>query len=798
MRPVDHALRVLEFDRVLSAVSERAVSAPGAARVRGLRPLADEAAARRQLTAVAEVQALLGSEEGLRAARFPDVEGVLRRLSLEDAWLDAGELRACARVMAAARRACGLASRLDPDGLPAHHARQLWGERNLETRITAAFDDAGGLVDGASSELRRIRRALGSARARLVADLASFAGALPERVRVPDASVTVRNGRYCIPVRREGKGIAGGLVHDASASRQTLFVEPARAIEAMNGIRELELREEREMERILRDLSAAVRRHTPELAASYRALVELDALRARALFAAELEASPPDFVDPTVHGIRIMGARHPLLALAPGGAVPFDLDLAEEERVLLVSGPNAGGKTVLLKTLGLVAALAQSGVVPPLRAGTRIPFFHRLFAVIGDEQSIDASLSTFGAQARNLAEILNETGDGDLVLFDEIGSATDPAEGGALAAAALERLADQARLTVATTHLGDLKRLGDDGAAVQASLAFDPRRLEPTYALVRDRPGRSYALVIAARLGVPEDVLAGAHARLGPDHVSLDALLARLEAERGEIEGLRARLERRAENAAARERDLAARESALADSERAAARRREVARRDTLREARERVEAAIVRLESAYAGGDGDADARRAAKRAARGEVERALRTSARKLRRLDDGASAGEAARMPEVGEPVRWSASDRPATLVELRGDRGVVDIDGLRLTIPLRDLRAHSGATTRGAAASAVAGNAPGERRPEVRARAAVDLRGLRADEVRAALTPAIDAAVVGDLPWLRIIHGKGTGALRARVRDIVRDDPRIRLFRAGAAGEGGTGVTVVEFE
>ncbi|WP_420464373.1 endonuclease MutS2 [Candidatus Palauibacter sp.] len=794
---MDHALRVLEFDRVVAAISGYAASEPGKSKVRALRPLPDAPSARRALAAVGELQALLASGDGWNLDAFPELGPALRCLTIDDAWLDPGDLLACAKVMAAGRIARGLAERLDPEGLPVLLVGRLWGDRALEKRIAATFDAAGGVADGASPELRRLRRALTGARVRLVEELTRFAGSLPERVRVPDASVTVRNGRYCIPVRREGKGIAGGLVHDASASRRTLFVEPVRAIEAMNGIRELELREEREVERILRELAAAIRRHASELAASYGALVELDALRARALFAAGMEASPPAFVDPVAEGIRIRGARHPLLALAPGGAVPFDLDLSADERVLLVSGPNAGGKTVLLKTLGLLSALVQSGVVPPLRAGSRIPFFRRLFAVIGDEQSIDASLSTFGAQARNLAEILNEADERDLVLFDEIGSATDPAEGGALAAAALERLAGQARLTVATTHLGDLKRLGDDGAAVQASLEFDSRRLEPTYRLVRDRPGRSYALVIAARLGVPEDVLASAHARLGPEHVSLDTLLARLEAERGEIEDLRARLECRTEETAARERDLASRETALADSERAAERQREVARRETLRQARERVEAAIARLESEYVGGD--EPTRRAAKRAVRGEVERALRTSARKLRALGDRAPATEAAETPRAGEAVRWSASDRPATLVEVRGARGVIEVGGLRLTVPLRDLTPHSGAVApRGKRSSSGGSREAGERRPIIRVETQVDLRGLRADEVDAALTPAIDAAVVGDLPWLRIIHGKGTGALRARVQEILNGDPRIRLVRAGGAGEGGTGVTVVEFE
>ncbi|MDE2721113.1 Smr/MutS family protein [Candidatus Palauibacter polyketidifaciens] len=794
---MDHALRVIEFDRVLAAIGERAVSEAGCAAVHALRPLADASSAVRSLAAVHELRRLIESGDGWALDTIAPLDGALRRLAIEDAPLEPPQLLACAQVMAVARAVRRLDARLDPDGLPAEHVSRLWGEAALEKRIARTFDATGAVADGASPELGRIRRALATRRGRLVDELTRYARELPERVRVPDASVTVRNGRYCIPVRREGKGIAGGLVHDASASRRTLFVEPSRAIEAMNEIRELELREAREVDRILRDLSSAARARASELAVSYTALVELDSLRARALFAGEMDASPPAFSEGPSEGIRIRGARHPLLVLDAGGAVPFDLDLSAGERVLLVSGPNAGGKTVFLKTLGLLSALAQSGVLPPLGDGSRIPFFRRFFAVIGDEQSIEASLSTFGAQARNLAEILHEAGDRDIVLFDEIGSATDPAEGGALAAASLRRLARQARLTVATTHLGDLKRLGDEkAAAVNASLEFDGTRLEPTYRLVRDRPGRSYALVIAARLGVPEDVLAAARDRLGPEHVSLDTLLARLETERSEVEDLRTQLERRAGETADRERDLASRETALADSERAAALEREAERLAVLREARKQVEAAISRLESEFA--TGDEVRRRESKRAARGEVERALRTSSRALRALGES-EPPSVARAVRVGDAVRWNASDRPARLVEIRQDRGVIEVGELRLTVPLRDLTPHSAPETRSSGPARLheaAGSA--QRRPDFTAATEVDLRGLRVDEVEGMLNPAVDAAVVGDLPWLKIIHGKGTGALRERVGQLLAGDPRIRILRAGESNEGGTGVTVVEFE
>ncbi|MCG8470155.1 MAG: Smr/MutS family protein [Gemmatimonadetes bacterium] len=787
----DHALAVLEFERALEVVAGRAVSEPGAAALLARRPLDDIDAARRELAAVAELMPLLAGTDPWRLDAFPDLAGSLARLAIPDAILDADALSACADVMRVGRAAGELMPRLDPAGLSGAIVEDAWGDAGLEKRIGRTFDEGGGVADRASPELRRIRRRLVDRRARLVDRLERFARDLPERLRVSDASVTVRNGRYCVPIRREGKGATPGLVHDASASRQTLFVEPTIAIDAMNEIRELEIAETREVRRILEALSNELREVRAELAASFRALVELDSLRARAAYASESDATAPELTD-AESSIEICGGRHPLLDAAE--AVPFDLTLDPHERVLLISGPNAGGKTVFLKAVGLIVALAKSGVVPPVRTGTRFPFFDELFAVIGDEQSIDASLSTFGAQAKNLAEILTGSGPRDLVLIDEIGSATDPAEGGALAAAALTRLAGRARLTIATTHLGDLKRLGDESrSTVNASLQFDSRLLEPTYRLARDRPGRSYALVIAARLGVPDEVLDDARARLEAEHVSLDELLDRLETERAETEELRARLETRDGALDEAEARVAAREAELEARLRRAAREREHAVNRALKEARATIEETIARLEVEHGA---DERSRTEARRRARSEVERAIRESTAALTALDaESRDASSAA--PRPGDRVRWHDAERSGVLVEVRGRRGIVEVEGLRLTVPLSDLRTHPQTTEAGSRTPPP--TPPSDLDvPELTVRTEVDLRGLRVDEVSGVLNPALDAAVVAELPWLRVIHGKGTGALRSIVRDLLRSDGRVPAFRPGERNEGGSGVTVVEFE
>jgi len=787
-----HALAVLEFGEVLSLIAEGAVGSDGAQRVLGLHPLPDHAAALSALDAVEDARLAIAGERGWELGTIPPARPALARLAIDGAVLEAEALIDLGTLLATSRRAIAdLRDRGREGGVLRAQADRLREDRGLEERIDATFDATGEVADGASPELRRLRRRLQTRRSRLVDRLEEFARGLPERVRVADGSVTLRGGRYCVPVRREGKGTVGGIVHDASASRQTLFVEPPLAIEPMNEIRELELEVLREIERILRELSDALRGHRIGRAATFEALCELDAIRARALFAVRLGCIRPA-LDPPEAPLEIVGGRHPLLAARGGDVVPFDLSLRSEERVLLISGPNAGGKTVLLKSVGLIAALSRSGVIPPVGEGTRIPFFGGPFAIIGDEQSIEASLSTFGAQARNLAEILQAAGPDDLVLIDEIGSATDPAEGGALAAAVLADLATRVRLTIATTHLGDLKGLAEERpGTVNASLQFDAERLEPTYRLEKYRPGRSYALEIASRLGVPETVLADARARLDADHRTLDGLLARLEADQERVE---------------RERELLAETRARAEEERAAlaAERAEVETRgrtleeesaraleETLRAARTEVEEAISRLEG-VAEEAASAGAVREAQREARDVVERGLRESRARRAARGTAAEARSETGRPVEGGLVRWGDSTRHGVLVELRGDRGVVDVDGVRLTVPAAEL------TPVEASRASPAGPLPErrERRPSLEARMEVDLRGLRVEEVEAALLPALDAALFAELPWLRIIHGKGTGALRQVVQGLLERDPRVPGFRSGEPGEGGTGVTVVE--
>jgi DNA mismatch repair protein MutS2 len=786
--------------RVLEWIAARAVSELGAERLRSLVPRRGVAAARRDLESVEEMRRFLDRDPGWSLGSIPDVREGLSVLRIEGSVLEApsliqfGELLHTSRV---ARQDIG--SAMIREGELALQVTRLASESGAEERLAKSFDEGGRVADSASRELARARRSLRGRRAQLVERLESFARSLPERLRVPDGSITVRGGRYCIPIRREGKGAVGGIVHDESSTHQTLFVEPPDAIESMNEIRELELSEAREVHRVLRHLTEELRPLADSLAATLDALCELDSLQARARFAISHGGASPEFVEGTDGLLRVVGGRHPLLVAGGEEAVPFDIELDASESVLLVSGPNAGGKTVFLKSMGLLSTLSQCGVIPPVGPGTRLPFFRSIFGVIGDEQSIEASLSTFSAQMANLEMILREADEDSLVLIDEIGGATDPAEGSALAGAVLQRLAEQARLTVATTHLGSLKALAaETDRVVNASLEFDVDALEPTFCLVRDRPGRSYALEIASRHGLPTDIVADARRRLGSEARAIDDLLRDLEGTRQELERLQQSALTRSERLARTEgewkdrwAELERRESELEATARDASER-------YLLDARALVEEAIERLERRYESAtEGDDETGRAvAARGARDAVEKALRDS--RAQRPPGDAPPPRMELGP--GMHVKLRGTQKTGRIIEVRGRRAVIETDGLRLTAKDSDLEpTQSGEATVSAAPIPGRGSGAGvsERRPEIPVHMEIDLRGFRAGEIEAALIPALDAAIVADLPWLRIIHGKGSGALRARVREILGADNRVPRFRLGDPEEGGAGVTIAEF-
>jgi DNA mismatch repair protein MutS2 len=778
-----HALQVLQFPEALAVVAGYASSPVGAEAVRGLSPSDSVALVQDELRRVDQMSAFLFRAQDWQMPHLPNVRSALKRLGMTASVLEGGELRDLAIVVRGSdvtRRA--VLQHTDDYPLLAAIAEQLCGDDDVGKRIRTAIDDAGDVRDTASRELNQLRREIRGARSRIVERLEAYIGTLPSRFQVSDASVSVRDGRYVIPIRREGRGEVGGLVHDESATGHTLFVEPPVAIELMNRLRELEIAEQREVLRILRELTEAIRPQHEALQAAFGALIELDCLYARARYALHVNGHRPEIGDVLV----IVNGRHPLLLATMSDVVPFDLALDANERTMLVSGPNTGGKTVLLKAVGLIAALTQAGVITPVSQGTTLPLFDDVFADIGDEQSIEASLSTFSAHLKNLREILEGATARSLALIDEMGSGTDPAEGGALADAILRTLTRRGTLTIATTHLGQLKAIaGAEAGVINASLQFDAVALQPTYRLQKGVPGRSYGLAIARRLGLPEVLLAEAETALPETEREAGQLLEDLEQKDRELKAAladasseRARNRRLAE-------ELAEREESLRRREKEAERRARQQARDILLNARAEVETAIRELRSAAEAGPAALDE---AARAARRRVEERARRESERTPTTPPARGSGAAV---SEGAHVRVEASGLQGVVVELRDGRATVEVGGLRMQVPAAGLTVVAPPQPAKQRRQAVSWNAP-----DLEVSTEVDLRGIRAEEVAGRLQPALDAAISADLPSLRVIHGKGTGALREVVNELLKTDGRVKSHRPGGVGEGGSGVTVAE--
>ncbi|HLB37095.1 MAG TPA: Smr/MutS family protein [Gemmatimonadales bacterium] len=775
-------LAQLEFSAALDHIAGRAVSELGAARVRQRLPSADAGWVAGQLADVAELATVLARQDPFRPEAVADLTEILGVLSVQGSVLEApalvalggalGAMRVMSRDLARLRDVAPRTATLRVDPPP----------RELEQAIDRALEPDGSVKDDASPELKRARAKVRDTRSRLVARLEAALGQLAPADRAA-GTVTLREGRYVIPVPR-GMHRLPGIVHGASGSGSTLFVEPEAAVGLGNELREYEADEARAVLAVLRDLTDQARASADRIAAGWEMCIALDDLYARARYACEVGAAAPnvatfpevlgmprrDFTaenaesaenvgevgeghpaEPPAPVLVIRTGRHPLLIGEGTEVVPFDLSLSGDAVALVISGPNTGGKTVLLKAIGLMAALVQAGVLPPLAEGSQLPVFRRIFADIGDHQSIAASLSTFSAHVAALRGILAEADASSLVLVDEIGNGTDPIEGGALGAAALLALVRRRATTVVTTHLAQLKDVAARTPGVEnASLEFDAATLTPTYRFLQGVPGRSYGLAVARRLGVPADVLGEAESIMPAAQRTLEALLADLEAKTQEVE----RRERDAESLRA---TLAAREAASQASadelhrreHEVAAKEREVERagreqaRQFLLEARRRVEEALAIARAAVS---------EATAREARRLVEEGVQREAEALKKLEAEAGA------------KGW----------RVKGGTGKQDV---RKEAPARP----------GPSASVLAP-----------ASSDVDLRGLTVDEATATVVAALDAAVVNDLPWLRIIHGKGTGALRAAVQELLRADSRVAGFRLAPPQEGGAGVTLVEFQ
>jgi len=787
------ALETLEFADALDRVADHAAGPMGRDAIRRLVPTGDLAWIIRELGLVAEVRALLERGDPLVADAVPDAANAIARVRVDGSVLDGSDIALLRRLLSAARATSATIHRIAPDAPSVAGLLRPLPATDLDRTLDRAIDERGEVLDTASRALATARRTVRSARSRLLQKLEQMLHGL-EGDSAEHGNVTIRAGRYVIPVRRDTRHRPPGIIHDESASQETLFVEPSETIELGNALREAEAVEEREVLRVLRDLSRLLRDDADGLQNALDMGVAFDVLVARAKYAVAVGGHRPE-VTAVSSPLAIIEARHPLLLGGTTEVVPCSLCLEEGERTVVVSGPNAGGKTVALKTVGLVAAMTQAGIIPPIGPESRLPVFGGFFVDIGDHQSIAANLSTFSAHVRALRDTLEQADEGSLILIDEIGSGTDPAEGAALAEAALGALTRAGATTLASTHLGALKRLAETlPGVVNASLQFDPETVSPTYRLKKGVPGRSYGIAIARRLGLPEALLQDAETHVPAGERALDALLADLEWREKKLREAEQEVSARAERIAADERRLAdqagrqdERESALERRMRDAEREGRSQARSYLLEARRRVEEALALARAAV----GEATAREALRL-----VEEGIRQESEAVHQSEVVASPGGGERHPgtlEVGSRVELV----DGTVGEIVGSRSdgrlELRVGAMRLVV---DARQVTGAAQ--AAQVAAPPTAPSlSHQANIGAALDLDLRGMTGDEAEAATLAAIDRAILADQPYLRIIHGKGTGVVRDRVLRVVSEDRRVARHQFATREAGGTGVTIVEF-
>ncbi len=773
----DRTLRVLEFPRVLEALAEGAVTSMGRAVVRALRPSTDPDVVRDALDETAEAVALAAEAEiPVRGAR--DLVPLAAR-AVAGGVLEPAELLDVAQTLEVARRVHGYlrARRVQAPRL-AERGEMLAVLADLEAEIGRALDERGQVKDAASPDLRRIREEIRDAERRLRESLDRVLRDPALSRYLQESLVTTRGERFVVPVKAEHRGQFPGIVHDASASGQTLFMEPLTLVPLGNRRRELEAAEREEILRVLRRLSAMVGDAAGAIRRNGEILAHLDLAAAKAALASRLRCTHPEV---RVDGVlRLVQARHPVLALVRGhdAVVPIDVTLGEAFSTLVVTGPNTGGKTVALKTIGLVTLMAQAGLPIPALDGSAVAVFEQVHADIGDEQSVEQNLSTFSSHMGAIVRMLQRVRPPALVLLDEIGAGTDPTEGTALARAVIETLHRGGARTVVTTHYNELKMLASSEPGIEnASVEFDAETLRPTFRLRVGVPGRSNALIIAERLGLDPYVVASARSHLSPEQQAIEQVLADLERDR------RAAEQDRADAASARQAAETAQQRLSVELERLRAERRRM-----LSEARRAGEAIVEETRRRL-------DAVMAEVRAAR--TEAAVRQARQHLREALDDLPALEPA-APPPGEPVERVAAGQPVFVTTL-GRAGVVrggpdargdvevEVGALRVHVPRETLRQAQAPSARPAAAMEVPVGPP--------VPLSINVRGRTADDALLEVDRYLDDAVRARLPQVTIIHGKGTGALRRALHEFLRGHPHVRRFRLGERGEGESGATVV---
>ncbi|MCI6990845.1 MAG: endonuclease MutS2 [Clostridiales bacterium] len=786
----EKSIETLELPRVLALLADQAVTQEGKERALALRPETDPEEVERLLketTAAVEKMVLRGSPSftGIRP-----VAGSLQRADMGGS-LNTRELLDIAAVLAAARSAKDYGAGDEGEKTPIDvffHA--LHPNRFLEDKITGSIVGEGEIADAASPELASIRRHMRATESK-VRDILQRIISSSQAKYLQESIITQRSGRYVVPVKSEFKNEIPGLVHDLSGSGSTFFIEPMGVVKANNELRELQAKEEKEIDRILAELSAEAASFREDITLNYDLLIRLDTIFARAKLSDRMGAMAPGL---SRKGLRLRRARHPLLDRKT--AVANDLELGENFDTLVITGPNTGGKTVTLKTIGLLTLMAQCGLHIPAGDGSTIKVCRRVLADIGDEQSIAQSLSTFSSHMSNIVGMLSETDQETLILFDELGGGTDPVEGAALAAAIIEHARGLGALVAATTHYAELKVYAMTTPGVEnASCEFDVETLAPTYRLLVGIPGKSNAFAISKRLGLPEEIIQQANARVSAENIRFEDVLTQLDQQRQEREKEQrqaAQLRLEMEQAAAKAQEY--RDSLQKEKEKNEARAKAEAR-EIIEEARRAADEVFREL----------GDMRKKAQKEQNWQAVNDQRAQLRhRLNQAEGKLGAPEQAAPPPMlrpakkGDTVTILKTGTQGTVLSVNKD-GVLQLQAgiLRITAKQEEVRVVEGETQTQKAARQYIRRTEHKLR-SLGAKAEVDLRGMTTDEAELTLSQFIDRAIVSNLTQVTVIHGKGTGAVRKAVHAYLKRCKGVASFRLGRYGEGEDGVTIVELK
>ncbi|WP_099301441.1 endonuclease MutS2 [Bacillus sp. Marseille-P3800] len=787
---MEHVLRVLEYGKMKSQLMTFVASSLGKQQVQALKPSINMEDVQLMQNETGEMSTVIRLKGHIPLGGISDIKPHVKRAAIGGV-LSASELTEIAGTLYGSKQLNYFFEEIEEEGhieipLLQELIQELEPLSPLEKEIKQCIDDYGAVLDQASQSLRTIRHQIRSFESTIKSKLESITRASGTRKMLSDAIVTIRGDRYVVPVKQEYRGSFGGIVHDQSSSGATLFIEPSSIVTLNNQLTEAKAKEKREIERILTALSAQVAEEADQLLTNVEIVAKIDFIAAKGYYAKSMKAVQPKLNDQGVIDLR--QARHPLLPADE--VVPSDIAMGNEVRSLVITGPNTGGKTVTLKTIGLLTLMAQSGLHVPANEETELAVFEHVFADIGDEQSIEQSLSTFSSHMKNIVSILEDMNAQSLVLFDELGAGTDPTEGAALAISILDHVYKKGALAAATTHYSELKGYAfNREGAINASVEFDVETLRPTYRLLVGVPGRSNAFAISRRLGLAEGIIDEAKLQIDSDSTQVENMISSLEDSRklserewseaskirSEAERLRSDLEKKLEEFEAMK------EKVMEEAEAKAAK--------AVADAQEEAEVIISELRDMQKEGYRVKEHQLIDARKQLSEATPKLNKKQKQVKK-----AAEKAKKTPQAGDEVKVISFNQKGTVLKKINETDYqVQLGIMKMTVALDDMHVldQPKAQEPQKTITTIRGN-------DAHVKSELDLRGVRYDEAMNKIEKYIDDALLAGYHQVSIIHGKGTGALRKGVKQLVANHPRIKSSRDGGMNEGGIGNTVVELK